>query len=247
MKKVGTAIFLLSLALLMQASEKLLLLAEDGFHEFLKQDFHRLALTVSQKYDCKLSSVPEKGVQPVLRISSRKESGNYTSVLFAVRGHLFFVNGTNPVEGLTSEDLKQIFSGSFRKWKRTSVPLRQICYSGDEKIVPKDLAKGSVPWIRFSDPYYALQMVSSDISALGIISLVNADLSVKGTRCLPVDGVAATPQTVMSGTYPGAVRYYLSIRKDAPPEVQEICKKLRSKETKLKLLKAGILPAVEGD
>ena len=49
MKKACVTIFLLSLVLLAQASEKLLLLAEDGFHEFLKQDFHRLALTLSNR------------------------------------------------------------------------------------------------------------------------------------------------------------------------------------------------------
>ena len=89
MKKAGVTIFLLMLALFVQASEKLLLLAEDGFAEFLKQDFHRLAICLSQKFDCKLTSIPETGVQPVLRISTVKGSGNYKSVLFAVRGNLF--------------------------------------------------------------------------------------------------------------------------------------------------------------
>lgn len=247
MKKACVTIFLLSLVLLAQASEKLLLLAEDGFHEFLKQDFHRLALTLSNRYDCKLTSVPEAGVQPVLRISTVKESGNYKSVLFAVRGNLFFVNEKNPVEGLTSADLKQIFSGTFRKWKRTSVPLRQICYCGSSQIVPGNLEKGSVPWVRFPDPGFALQMVAADMTALGIIPLVNADVTAKDTRCLTVDGITATPENVMSGKYPGAKLYYLSVRKDAPREVQEMFQKLRSKQTKFKLLKAGILPAVEGD
>ena len=247
MKKACVTIFLLSLALLMQASEKLLLLAEDGFHEFLKQDFHRLALALSNRYDCKLTSVPESGVQPVLRISTVKESGNYKSVLFAVQGNLFFVNEKNPVEGLTSGDLQQIFSGTFRKWKRTSVPLRQICYSGSSQIVPDKMEKGSVPWVRFPEPAYVLQMLAADMTALGIVPLANANITAKETRCIPVDGVAATPENVMSGKYPGAKRYYLSIRKDAPADVQKLFRKLCSKQTKFKLLKAGILPAVEGD
>jgi hypothetical protein len=247
MKKVSLTIFLLMLALFVQASEKLLLLVEDGFSEFLKQDFHRLAICLSQKFDCKLTSIPETGVQPVLRISTVKESGNYKSVLFAVRGNLFLVNAENPVEGLTSGDLQQIFSGTFRKWNRTSVPLKQICYYGNGKIVPAGLEKGSVPWIRFPGPDLALRMVADDMTALGIIPIVNADVSVDGTRCLPVDGVAATPESVITGKYPGVKLYYLSIRNDAPEEIQKLYKKLLSKQTRIKLLNAGILPVVKGD
>ena len=115
MKKVSLTIFLLTFVLLVQASEKMILLAEDGFIEYLKQDFHHLALRLFHKYDCKLTSIPEAGVQPVLRISTVKESGNYKSVLFAVQGNLFFVNEENPVEGLTSADLQQIFAGNLEK------------------------------------------------------------------------------------------------------------------------------------
>ena len=247
MKKASVTIFLLTLVLFVQASEKLLMLAEDGFIEFLKQDFHRLAISLLRKYDCKLTSVPESGVQPVLRISTVRESGNYKSVLFAIRGNLFFANAENPVESLTSGDLQQIFSGKFRKWNRTSVPLKQICYCGNRKIVPSGMEKGSVPWVRFPSPEIALQMVAEDMTALGVIPLVNADVSVEGTRCLSVDGVAATPESVISGKYPGVKLYYLSVRKDAPEEVQQLCKKLLSKQTKIKLLNAGILPAVKGD
>ena len=247
MKKAGVTIFLLMLVLFVQASEKLLLLAEDGFAEFLKQDFHRMAIRLSRKFDCKLTSVPESGVQPVLRISTVKESGNYKSVLFAVQGNLFFVNAENPVEDLTSGDLQQIFSGTFRKWNRTSVPLKQICYFRNGKIVLPGLEKESVPWVRFPGPDIALRMVAADMTALGIIPLANADVSVEGTRCLSVDGVAATPESVFSGKYSGAKLYYLSIRNDAPEEVQKLYKKLLSKQTKIKLLKAGILPAVKGD
>ena len=92
-----------------------------------------------------------------------------------------------------------------------------------------------------------VRMVAEDMTALGIIPLVNADISVDGTRCLSIDGVTATPESVFSGKYPGAKLYYLSIRNDAPEEIQKLYKKLLSKQTKIKLLNAGILPAVKGD
>ena len=246
MKKAGVTIFLLCMVLMTHAAEKLFLLVEDGFHEFLKNDFHRLALSLSRKYDCKLAAVPEKGVAPVLKISKQKESENYNSVLFAVRGYLLFANAGNPVGNLSRAEFKQLMEGTLIRWSKPALKIRQICYYGSEKTVPP-LNKDSVPWVRFSEPPLTLQMVSLDSTAIGILPLTEAVLKVKGTKPLTVDGIAATPQTVMDGTYPASERYYLSIRKDAPLEVWNLYNKLRSKQTKLKLIKAGILPAIKGD
>lgn len=247
MKKVGITIFLAGIMMFSHAAEKLFLLAEDGFSDFLKQDFHRFAIRMSQKYDCKLSAIPESGVKPVLKIGTTPGSGEYETVLFAVRGSLFFANQENPVKGLSSVEVRQILDGSFRRWSRTRVAVKQICYSGSEKIVPRQLKEESVPWVRFPQSGLALQMVADDITALGILPLTDAGLSYSSKiKLLPVDGVMPTPQTVMEGKYPACQRYYLSIRKDAPAEIRAIYETLRSKQTKLKLLQAGILPAVEG-
>ena len=247
MKKAGATIFLLSIMCLTHAAEKLFLLAEDGFTDFLKNDFHRLALSVPEKYDSKLSAVPEKDTEPVLMISKKRGSEKYESVSFAVRGNLFFVNDRNPVKDFSPDELKQLLSGTFQRWSRTNVKLRQICYSGPENIMPSKLEKGAVPWVRFTDPAVALQMVAMDVTAVGILPLKDAALKVRGTKMLTVNGVAATPETVMNGSYSGSVRYYLSLRKDAPPEVRKLYEKLNSKQTKLKLMKAGFLPVIEGD
>ena len=247
MKKAGATIFLLSIMCLTHAAEKLFLLAEDGFTDFLKNDFHILALSVPEKYDSKLSAVPEKDTEPVLMISKKRGSEKYESVSFAVRGNLFFVNDRNPVKDFSPDELKQLLSGTFQRWSRTNVKLRQICYSGPERLKPDFQAKDSVMWIRFRTSQLALQMLSDDLTALAIIPFTDAGAIVKKTKVVSVGGVEPTPKNVMNGTYPAATRYFLSIRKDAPAEIRKIYLKLRSKQTKIKLLKAGILPAVEGD
>ena len=247
MKKAGIIIFLMAFVFMTNAAEKLFLLAEDGFHEFLKKDFHELAFALSRTYECKLSSIPDPELKPMLRISTVKESGEYESILFALRGMVFYVNGQNPVKTLTSEMLKQITDGTFYKWTRTSVPIRQICYSGKGITPPAVPDKNAPAWVRFPNSDMAVQMVADDITALGIIPLVDAEIAVKGTKVLPVEGIMPTPQTVMSGKYPAAKRYYLSIRKDAPPEVRKLYQKLRSRQIKQKLWNAGILPVPEGD
>ena len=170
----------------------------------------------------------------------------YESVLFAVRGYLYFVNVKNPVTDLSRKEVDKLMSGKLRYWSKNAVKISQICYSGSEKTVPR-LESGAIPWVRFADPLLALQMVVLDETAIGILPLPVAAMKVNGTKLLTVAGITATPGTVMAGTYPASVRYYLSIRKDAPPEVRELYKTLRSKQTKQKLMKAGILPAIEGD
>ena len=247
MKRAGFTIFLITFALCGYAAEKLFLLAEDGFHEFLKKDFHKIAFSLSHTYDCKLSSIPDPEIKPMLRISTVRENGDYESVLFAVRGTMFFVHEKNPVKSLSSAEVKQIFDGSFRKWTRTGVPIRQVCYSGKGITAPAVLEKDAPVWVRFPDSEMALQMLEDDVRALGIISFVDAEVIVKQTKLLAVDGVLPTPQTVMNGTYPAAKRYYLSIRKNAPAEIRKLYETLRSKKTKQKLWNAGILPAAEGD
>ena len=247
MKKACLTIFLLSVVLSAFSAEKLFFQIEDGFNEYLKNDFHRLALSLSQKYDIRLSAIQEKGVEPVLKITKEvSDDKKYDTILFAIRGNLFFVNEENPVTDLSLEEMQQILSGTYYSWKKNKARIRQICYTGSEKMVPSNVDK-AVLWVRFKEPYLALQMVSYDATSVGILPLKEAVLKVKGTKLLTVNGVAAIPRTVMDGTYPASVRYYLSIHRNAPAEVRKIYKELRSKQTKLKLLNAGILPVDKGD
>lgn len=246
--KLIAAVFLTGLAFCGVSAEKLFLLAEDGFNEFLKQDFHRLNLDRGRRdLECKLSAFPEEGLVPVLRIGKGPVSENCDTVLFAVRGYIFYSNQENPVKGLTAEEANGILNGTFLVWSDTKVPLKQICYAGSENLKRKQHRKGDPAWVKVPDPGLALEMTAADLTAAAVIPLISAGTVRKGTKLLPVNGVLPTPGTVMDGTYPAAVRYFLSVRKDAPPEIREIYERLRSKETRIKLWNAGILPAVEGD
>ena len=245
--KLCAAVFLAGFAFCGFSAEKLFLLAEDGFNEFLKEDFHRLGLNRQKDVECKLSSFPEPGLSPVLRIGKEPVPENCESVLFAVRGYFFFCNEENPVKELTAEETEQVLTGKFLCWKDTRVPLKQICYAGKEDLKRKVPGKGDPAWVRVPDPGLALQMVAEDLTALAVVPLIAAGTTVRGTKLLPVAGVIPTPKTVMNGTYPAVKRYFLSVRKDAPPEIRAVYERLRSKYTRAKLWNAGILPAVEGD
>ena len=227
------------------AAERLFVLAEDGFSEFLKQDFHKIALSKSAGSECKLSSVPEQGVVPVLQISTAESPECSESVLFALRGDLFYANTENPVNGLTAAEAGQILAGTFRRWSGSEVPLKHICFAGTEKKVFPVQQKDEPLRIIVPDPSLALQLTAEELTSAAVIPLVFAGSRCQGAKLLSVNGVFPTPETVMNGTYPCVKRYYLSVRKDAPAEIRALYEKLKSKEIKETLWKAGILPAVE--
>ena len=238
--------FICGLMLAVSASEKILVVAEDGFAEYLKTDIHRIGLENSRSgVSFQMSSFPVQDTAPVLRIGKDPCRGDYENVLFAIRGYLFFANGENPVSGLTSGEADLILSGGFWKWSDTLVPLKQICFGGRERFSRNNAGKKDPPWIWINDPELALQIVSEDLTALGVIPLVSAGVVCKKTKLLPVDGVIPSPETVTDGSYPAVKRYYLSIRKDAPESIRKIYNRLQTKQIKEKLWNAGILPAVE--
>ena len=227
------------------AADSLFVLAEDGFSEFLKHDFHKIALTKSSVFECKLSSEPEPGVIPVLQISTAEPPVQSESILFALRGDLFYANTENPVSGLTVAEAGQILAGTFRRWSGTEVPLKHICFAGTEKKSFPVQQKDEPLRIIVPDASLALQLIADEQTSAAVIPLVSAGSRCQGTKLLPVNGVLPTPETVMNGKYPCVKRYYLSIRKDAPAEIFALYEKLKSKEIKELLWKAGILPAVE--
>lgn len=244
MKKAGIAI-LLAVALTGAAAEKLFILAEDGFSEFLKLDIHKLGFDRNFGYDCKLSSVPEEGVVPVLRIGKQENQENCETVLFAVRGFLFFANAENPIKNLEPAEAQQILAGKYRKWSDTDVPVKQICFAGQELREFAVQEAGDPSRILVPEPMLALQLTAEELSTVAVIPLIYGDSRRKGTKLLSVGGVFPTPVSVMDGSYPAMTRYYLSVRNDAPAEIRAIFEKLRSKQIKETLWKAGILPAVE--
>lgn len=245
MKKAWIAMLLAGCLCCASAAEKLLILAEDGFSEFLKLDVHQLGFSQEFGYDCKLTAIPEPGVEPVLRIGTAEQQKNCETVLFAVRGSLFFANAENPVRSLTLEETKQILAGKFRKWNRTDVRVKQICYcGGDSRELPAK-EKDDPLRIFVPEPMLALHLTAEELTSVTVIPLISGDSRRKGTKLLEVGGVLPTPENVMNGLYPAATRYFLSIRKDAPPEIRAIFEKLRTKQIKETLWNAGILPAVE--
>ena len=130
---------------------------------------------------------------------------------------VFFVNRKNPVEDLSSEEIRRIYSGEIRNWAALGGPNRVINpvtrlsgsgsqtmfehFMGDAKIGRKSpfaLAGGS---IGFSFRYYLEGMVQ------------NGDV-----KMISLDGVYPNGENIRNRTYPVVTPFYAIYRADNPNE-----------------------------
>lgn len=153
-------------------------------------------------------------------------------------GFVFFVEADNPLEGLTSEQLREIYAGKITNWKEVG--------GRDEKIVAFQRPKnsGSQTMMEFFMGETALkapmtyEVVNSMLGVLDeVAQYANEDGALgytfryfleelqqeKGVKMLAVDGVYPTVETIRDGTYPLTVGLYAISRADEKnPNVQRL-------------------------
>lgn len=195
-----------------------------------------------------------------------EEKGVELEVIPVVKeGFVFYVNGSNPVNSVTFEQIQDIYSGKITNWKELG--------GEDEKIIPyqRPVNSGSQTGIislvmkdkKLMDP------VNNVISTMeGIISAV-ADYnngkgsigysyyyyatamhnlidenSENGVKLLGVDGVVPSYDTIKDGTYPIKTNYYIVIRKDEPEDsaARKFANNLLSSRGQLVAKEAGYVP-----
>ena len=130
---------------------------------------------------------------------------------------VFFVNGQNPVEGLTTAQVRDIYGGKIQNWKDVGGPDRSInpvtrlqgsgsqtvmdAFMGDSAIGGKSPLALFGASIGYSFRFYLMDMVG------------DADVKV-----LSLNGVYPDRETIRSGAYPIVARFYAVYRADDPNE-----------------------------
>ncbi len=128
---------------------------------------------------------------------------------------VFFVNKNNPVESLTVEQIRSIYSGEYKNWKDVGGPNRAInpvtrmegsgsqsamdSFMGDTDYGMKSLFAITGGSIGFSFRYYMDGIVENS-----------------GVKMLSLNGVYPSAENIQNGTYPVVVRFYAIYRKDNP-------------------------------
>ncbi len=130
-----------------------------------------------------------------------------------LEGFVFFVNEKNPVENLTTQQIRDIYGGKYTNWSQVGGPNRIInpvtrlegsgsqsamnAFMGDTKIAPKSplaIIGGS---IGFSFRYYMDGIVGN-----------------KGVKMLSLNGVYPSAENIQNGTYPVIAKFYAIYRAD---------------------------------
>lgn len=124
------------------------------------------------------------------------------------------VHADNPVESLSDEQIRRIFTGRLTSWHEVS--------AGDRAITVVNKADGRATLDAFSDHYglrsadvrpdvvigenqHGIKTVASDRGAIGYVSLGAAEVEIArgaSIRVLPIGGADGTLANLRAGTYP---------------------------------------------
>ncbi|MBN2685105.1 MAG: PstS family phosphate ABC transporter substrate-binding protein [Pontiellaceae bacterium] len=145
--------------------------------------------------DSEFKACAEKDIQPVAHV-------------VALDGLPILVHPSNPVQELTIEQIRDIFTGKITNWKEVGgsdmkiVMISRDTNSGtyetfETKVMDKEEIHGSCEYVTSNGQMR--QRVQSTPAAIGYAGIGFVDRSVKA---LKVNGVAPSAKTVQSGEYP---------------------------------------------
>lgn len=151
--------------------------------------------------DLVLAAEPEGEV-----LAQLQEEGHWLYTPFATDALVFVVNEDNPVDNLTSEQVRKIYTGEITNWKDVGGDDAEIVLIGREAgsgtrdgfesiTDTKDACQYRQELTSTGD---VITTVSQNPNAIGYASLASIKDSVKA---LTVNGVAPTEATVKDGTY----------------------------------------------
>ncbi|MBQ1371633.1 MAG: substrate-binding domain-containing protein, partial [Oscillospiraceae bacterium] len=152
---------------------------------------------------------------------------------------IFLVNEGNPVENVTTEQLREIYTGKITNWKELGgedapiIPLQRNEGAGSQALMKK-LVMGDTPLMEAPKEYMpgemgalmeAVKSYDKSANAIGYSVYYYAhDMEMaKGLKLLKVDGVEPCKDTIRSGAYPHLNPYYCVIAhsagKDSPTRI----------------------------
>jgi len=167
-------------------------------------------------------------------------------------GLAVIINPENPIQNLTLDQIRQIYSAEITDWSQlggTNTKIHTITREdgsgtrdafvslvmGESSITPRAIVQDSNGAVR--------QLVADDENAIGFISLGLVDDKVKA---LQLDGVAATRENVLNGSY-NLSRPFLFVALSEPTgETKQFVDFILSAEGQKILMNEGLISPLEG-
>lgn len=160
-------------------------------------------------------------------------------VPIGLEGFVFFVNGQNPVDDLTVEQVRQIYAGEYTNWSlvggadRSINPITRLegsgsqtafeSFMGDREVARKSLLAITGGSIGFSFRYYMDGLVEND-----------------AVKMLSLNGVYPSAENIRNGSYPIVAQFYAIYRADNQNEnIPKLIDWLLSEEGQLLIEETG--------
>ena len=179
--------------------------------------------------DLVLAAEPEEEV-----LSQLKEEGHWLYTPFATDALVFVVNQDNPVDNLTWDQVKKIYTGEITNWKEVGgsdldiVPFQRNQGAGSQTMFEKLVMEGQAPMEAPSqlvpDSMMGLMDAVRDYdgspAAIGytVYYYANDMEMARGLKVLAIDGTAPTADTIRSGEYPFLNPYFVAVDGTLPAD-----------------------------
>lgn len=181
----------------------------------------------------------------------------------AKEGFVFVVNADNPIDSLTQEQLRAIYSGSITNWKQLGgedLPIiayqrnddsgsqnYMIDFMGDTSLMEAPTEQRPTSMIGLMDVIavndYAQQSIGYSVYSYAADMYENSSK----VKFLAIDGVKPTKQTMASGEYPLLSENYALFLTGQPQDspVRRLCRWMTSDEGQQVIARAGYVPLRE--
>ena len=150
---------------------------------------------------------------------------------FATDALVFVVNGDNPVDDLTTEQVQKIYTGEITNWSEVGgedlgiIPFQRNAEAGSQTMFEKlvmdglDLMEPPSEWTSSSMEglLEAVREYDNSPAAIGytVYYYANDMEMARGLKVLSIDGVQPSTQAIQAGDYPFLNPYFVVIPKDA--------------------------------
>jgi phosphate transport system substrate-binding protein len=148
----------------------------------------------------------------------------------ALDAFVFMVNKTNPVAGLTTAQIRDIYTGKITNWKDVGGPDQELHpyarerNSGSQELMETLVLKGAkmtgVHMPIVASMVGPFRRLAEDKLALAYTVFFYAEHMAprENTRLLAVDSVMPTTETIRTHQYPYVAECFTVVRKDAQPQ-----------------------------
>ena len=173
---------------------------------------------------------------------------------------VFIVNEQNPVQSMTQEQLRDVYTGKITNWKDLGgenldiTAFQRVATSGSQSLFMKLLMKDTAPMeapkefapSAMGELIEGLASYNNEGNALGYSVFYYASYmyAKPGLRFLAIDGVAPSDETIADQTYPLLNPFYVVIRADEPEDspVRQLRDWLLTEEGTRVIAEAGYIP-----